>query len=62
MKNLVNVTKAFIADEKGAETIEWVMVAAALAAVIIAVYGNTGTLRTALNGVITTITTRMAGV
>ena len=46
MKNLVNKTKAFFADEQGAETVEWVAIAAILAAIIIAAFETT--LRTAV--------------
>ena len=35
MKNIINKTKAFLADENGAETVEWVMIAAVLAAIIV---------------------------
>ena len=41
MKNIINKTKAFLADENGAETVEWVMIAATLAAIITAVFWNT---------------------
>jgi Flp pilus assembly pilin Flp len=34
MKNLVNKINAFLADDQGAETVEWVMIAAILAAII----------------------------
>lgn len=46
MKNIINKINAFLADEQGAETVEWVMVAAALALVIAAVYA--GILQTGL--------------
>ncbi len=57
MKNIVNKTKAFIADEKGAETVEWVMIAAVLAAIITVVFW--GTLQTALNNAILAISAQM---
>ena len=38
MKNIINKTKAFLADENGAETVEWVMIAAVLAAIILAAF------------------------
>lgn len=50
MKNLLNKIRAFLADEQGAETVEWVMIAAVLAAIIIAAFNTT--LR---NGVINAI-------
>jgi Flp pilus assembly pilin Flp len=34
MKDLINKTKVFLADEQGAETVEWVMIAAVLAVII----------------------------
>lgn len=53
MKNLINKIKAFFADEQGAETVEWVMIAATLAAIIAGVFW--GTLQTAVSSAITTI-------
>ncbi len=47
MKNLRKHINAFLADEQGAETVEWVMVAAILCAIITAVFW--GALQTALN-------------
>ncbi|MFU8787793.1 MAG: Flp family type IVb pilin [Methylobacter sp.] len=47
MNNITNKIKVFLADEQGAETVEWVMVAGALALVIAAVYA--GTLQGGLN-------------
>ena len=41
MKNIINKTKAFLADENGAETVEWVMIAAILAGIIIAAIWTT---------------------
>lgn len=41
MKNLINKIKAFFADEQGAETVEWVMIAAVLAGIIIAAFYTT---------------------
>jgi Flp pilus assembly pilin Flp len=34
MRYLVNKTKVFLSDEQGAETVEWVMIAAVLAVII----------------------------
>jgi Flp pilus assembly pilin Flp len=59
MKKITNLVKGFLADEKGAETVEWVMVAAVLAGIISVVFW--GTLQTGLNTAITTITTKMNG-
>ena len=58
MKNLLNIITAFFADEKGAETVEWVMIAAALAAIILVVlWGSLQTsLNTAIGNIITGIT------
>jgi len=53
MKNLINKTKVFLADEQGAETVEWVMIAAVLAAIIGTVFW--GTLKNALNDAIVKI-------
>lgn len=57
MKTLVNKITAFIADEQGAETVEWVMIAAVLAAIIISVYNTT--LLGTLNGAMGKITTNI---
>ncbi len=38
MNNIANNIKVFLADEQGAETVEWVMIAAILAAIITAVF------------------------
>lgn len=56
MKTLVNKITAFIADEQGAETVEWVIIAAALAAILVVVFGPTGTLKTAIDGAMLKIT------
>ncbi len=58
MKNIINKVKAFLADEQGAETVEWVMIAAALAIVIAAVYAGTlqGGLETAMKSLSNTLT------
>jgi Flp pilus assembly pilin Flp len=57
MKNIINKTKAFLADEQGAETVEWVMIAAVLAAIILVVFW--GSLQTGLNTAISGIVTKM---
>lgn len=41
MNKITNQLKAFFADEQGAETVEWVMIAAILAAIIIAAIWGT---------------------
>lgn len=41
MRKITNLMKAFFADEKGAETVEWVMIAAVLAGIISAAYWTT---------------------
>ena len=58
MKNIINKTKAFLADEQGAETVEWVMIAATLAAIITAVFWNNlkGGLDTGVDNITTAIT------
>ena len=58
MKNLVNKAKAFLADDQGAETVEWVMIAAILAAIITAVFW--GQLQAALSTAIAGIAGQMA--
>ncbi len=40
MKNIINKITAFIADENGAETVEWVMIVALLTVIILAVYNT----------------------
>lgn len=60
MKKTTNLVKAFFADEKGAETVEWVMIAAVLAGIIVAAFW--GTLQTGVNGAIGSITGSMAQV
>lgn len=57
MKKITNLVKAFFADEKGAETVEWVMIAAVLAGIITVVFwttlqGGLNTGITAINGMI----------
>ncbi|MEY3882082.1 MAG: hypothetical protein RIQ94_2878 [Pseudomonadota bacterium] len=54
MKTLINKISAFLADEQGAETVEWVMIAAVLAAIISVVFW--GTLQAGLNTAILRIT------
>ena len=58
MKNLINKIKAFFADEQGAETVEWVMIAATLAAIIGVVFWTTlqGGLNTAIGKIVTAMT------
>ena len=51
MKNIANTIKVFLADEQGAETVEWVMIAAVLAGIIVVAFG------TNLDGSVTTATT-----
>jgi Flp pilus assembly pilin Flp len=41
MRKITSLVKAFIVDEKGAETVEWVMIAAVLAGIISAAYWTT---------------------
>ena len=58
MKNIVNKTKAFLADENGAETVEWVMIAAVLAGIIAVAFWQT--LGTGVNDAIGNITSSMS--
>lgn len=53
MKKITNLVKVFFADEKGAETVEWVMIAAVLAGIITVVFWTT--LQDGLNTGITSI-------
>ena len=55
MMIIANKIKMFLADEQGAETVEWVMIAGILAVIIGIVYN--GTLLTALNTSMTTLAT-----
>ncbi|MDP1666932.1 MAG: hypothetical protein Q8L79_17625 [Methylobacter sp.] len=58
MKKITNLVKVFFADEKGAETVEWVMIAATLAAIITVVFWTT--LQGGLNAAIAKINTSMS--
>jgi Flp pilus assembly pilin Flp len=58
MKNIINKITAFIADENGAETVEWVMIVALLTVIILAVYNTS--LNTALVTAMAKITTNLA--
>lgn len=49
MKNLRKNINAFLADEQGAETVEWVMIAAVLAVIIGAAFGPSSGLSTAVS-------------
>jgi Flp pilus assembly pilin Flp len=60
MKKITNLMKAFFADEKGAETVEWVMIAAVLAGIIVVAFWTT--LQGGVNGAITNITGSMSSV
>jgi Flp pilus assembly pilin Flp len=57
MKTISNVRK-FLADENGAETVEWVMVAALMAAIITASFNST--LRNAIKSAITNIVSALS--
>ncbi len=57
MKKITNQIKAFFADEQGAETVEWVMIAAVLAGIIATAFWTT--LSGGVNGAITDITGNM---
>jgi Flp pilus assembly pilin Flp len=58
MKKIESLMKEFFADEKGAETVEWVMIAAVLAGIITVVFW--GTLQKGLDTAITKITDQMS--
>jgi Flp pilus assembly pilin Flp len=57
MKKTTSLVKAFFADEKGAETVEWVMIAAVLAGIIATAYWVT--LKSGVDGGITNIKNAM---
>ena len=63
MKDITNKIKTFFADEKGAETVEWVLVAAILVAIVGVVYGNLllHGLENAMNNLVTAIGQLPAG-
>lgn len=58
MKNLRKHINAFLADEQGAETVEWVMIAAILSAIIATAFWTT--LEDAVNAAIARIVASMA--
>jgi len=57
MKKITNLVKSFFADEKGAETVEWVMIAAVLAGIIATAFWVT--LKGGVDGGIANINTSM---
>jgi Flp pilus assembly pilin Flp len=59
MKALINKIKAFLVDEQGAETVEWVVIVALLVMVIIAIYNNI--LMTTLTDTVNSISTNIRG-
>ncbi|MDO9141358.1 MAG: hypothetical protein Q7U38_13660 [Methylobacter sp.] len=60
MNNIINKIKVFLADEQGAETVEWVMIAAVLSGIISVAYWTT--LGGAVNTTIGNITGFMSDV
>ena len=57
MKNLTKKITAFLTDEQGAETVEWVIVVAIVAGIAVAGYQTT--LGGAITGAIGTVTTNL---
>jgi Flp pilus assembly pilin Flp len=55
MKKIRNKAKVFLADEGGAETVEWVMITSVLAGLLAIVYWDA--LQNALSNAITSIST-----
>lgn len=55
MKNLKKHINAFLADEQGAETVEWVMIGAVLASIIALSFGPTTGLGLAVKNAVTAI-------
>ena len=51
---------AYVRDEQGVETLEWIAVGALIVALALAVYP--GTLQTGINGVISDITTKLTNI
>lgn len=58
MKNITKNITAFIADESGAETVEWVMIVALLTVIILAVYNTS--LNTSLVAAMAKITANLS--
>ena len=54
-----NAIEKFLAGEQGAETVEWVMIAAVLAAIITTAFVSTGTFRLAVTAAVGRITTAL---
>lgn len=57
MKKITNLVKSFFADERGAETVEWVMIAAVMSGIIAIAFWDK--LKTGVNTSIGNITTKM---
>ena len=53
--------KAFLADETGAETVEWIMVVAILTGILLATLGSSGSLTSAINSAISTVAGALTG-
>ena len=60
MKKAMKSILGYVNDERGIETLEWIAVAALIVALAIAVYP--GTLQTALEAVISDISTALVGI
>ncbi len=54
--------EALAADQRGATLVEYVILAACMAAVAFVLFGTNGTMRNALQGAITTINQKLDGV
>jgi len=60
MKKAMKTIFGYVNDERGIETLEWLAVAALIVALAVAVYP--GTLQTALEDVISDISTKLVGI
>ena len=60
MKKAMKSILGYVRDERGIETLEWLAVAALIVALAVAVYP--GTLQTALEDVISDISTALVGI
>lgn len=55
MKNLVNLLRSCLRNERGAEMVEWVVVVVILAVIAVTIFGPDGVLFNALNDGINSI-------
>lgn len=53
---MTSLMKRFVKDESGATAIEYGLIAAGMAVIVLAIFGNTGTVRTVLNTIFQRVT------